>query len=288
MDERLRLTLLEQCAALRERRWSASELMEIVLARIEETNPDLNAIVALRPPEDVLRDARAADENIARGEARPLEGIPLGVKDLENVQGMVTSLGSLLFRDAVADHDDVHVARLRDAGAIPIAKTNAPEFGPTGITKNLLHGVTRSPWNLTRTPGGSSGGSAAAIAGCILPLVTASDGGGSIRGPAHCTGTFGLKPSHGRVPMGPLQYWETGHLGVYGTSTSCAAPHPSTRFPCPTPGSPTLRWCGTRHHRLCASVSHPTSVRPWCSPTWLPRWRTRLASSRNSATRLSP
>ena len=99
--------------------------------------------------------------------------------------------------------DSTQVARLRAAGAIVVGKTNAPEFGYTAITKNLVHGVTRSPWNLERTPGGSSGGSSAALAGLVLPLVTASDGGGSIRIPASFTGAFGLKPSYGRIPRGP-------------------------------------------------------------------------------------
>jgi aspartyl-tRNA(Asn)/glutamyl-tRNA(Gln) amidotransferase subunit A len=213
------MTLIELAEALRERRLSPVELMETVLERIDGTKSTLNAVVALRDRDQVLREARAAEERTGRGEARPLEGIPLGVKDLENVEGMVTSHGSVLFKDAVAKRDDVHVERLRRAGAIPIAKTNAPEFGPTAITKNLLHGVTRSPWNLERTPGGSSGGSAAALAGGVLPLVTASDGGGSIRIPASFTGAFGLKPSHGRVPIGPLERWETNQTSVYGPLT---------------------------------------------------------------------
>ena len=196
MHELLELTLLELCERLRERRASPVELMEAVLARIDATRDTLNAVVAVQPREALLEQARDAERRIRSGDARPLEGVPLGVKDLENVAGMVTSNGSLLFKDDVAARDDIHVARLRAAGAIPMAKTNAPEFGPTAITKNLLHGVTRNPWNLEHTPGGSSGGSSAALTGAVLPLVTASDGGGSIRIPAAWTGAFGLKPSH--------------------------------------------------------------------------------------------
>lgn len=219
MHALLELSLIDLAAHLQSRRASPLELMEAVLSRIDETRETLNAVVAVRDREALLADARAAEERIGRGEARPLEGIPLGVKDLESVEGMVTSHGSWLFRDNVAPQDDIHVARLRAAGAIPTAKTNAPEFGPTAITKNLLHGVTRSPWNLEHTPGGSSGGSAAALTGGVLPLVTASDGGGSIRIPAAWSGAFGHKPSQGRVPIGPSVQWDATQMSVYGPLT---------------------------------------------------------------------
>jgi len=190
-----------------------------VLARIDETNGDLNALVQMRDREELRRDARAAEERIARGEARPLEGVPLGVKDLEDVAGLITSHGSIPFRDNVAKRDTVQVERLKAAGAIVVGKTNAPEFGYTAITKNLIYGATRSPWNLERTPGGSSGGSSAAMSACVLPLVTASDGGGSIRIPASFTGTFGLKVSYGRVPVGPDKHWYYGDTAVAGPLT---------------------------------------------------------------------
>jgi aspartyl-tRNA(Asn)/glutamyl-tRNA(Gln) amidotransferase subunit A len=214
-----RASLVELTDALRARRISAVEVMEAVLRRIDATHADLNAVVARRERDAVLADARAADARLARGEGRPLEGVPLGVKDLEDVAGMVTSEGSIPFRDHVAECDSVQVERLRRAGAIVVGKTNTPEFGYTAITKNLVYGVTRSPWNLERTPGGSSGGSAAALAGGVLPLVTASDGGGSIRIPASFTGAFGLKTSFGRVPRGPFPYWEYGDTSVYGPLT---------------------------------------------------------------------
>ena len=219
MAELLGLSLIDLAAALRERKASAVELMHMVFERIDATRETLNAVVAELPREQALAAAQAADERIGRGEARPLEGIPLGVKDLENVAGMVTSHGSWLFRDNMAERDDVHVARLRAAGAIPMCKTNAPEFGPMPITKNLLHGVTRSPWDVERTPGGSSGGSAAALAGGVLPLVTASDGGGSVRIPAAWSGAFGHKPSQGRVPIAPSGAWDSTMMSVYGALT---------------------------------------------------------------------
>ena len=219
MNEILGLTLVELNQGLRARRWSAVELMQAVLDRIDETNPDLNAVVALRDPDALHADARVADARIASGDARPLEGIPLGVKDLEDAEGLVTSKGSLPFRENLASRDSTQVARLRAAGAIVVGKTSAPEFGYTAITKNLIHGVTRSPWNLERTPGGSSGGSAAVLAGSVIPLVTASDGGGSIRIPASFTGAFGLKPSFGRIPHGPSRYWDYGVTACYGPLT---------------------------------------------------------------------
>lgn len=218
-NELLRMSLVELCDAVHAKKVAPTELMAAVLDRIEATNADLNAVVALRDRDELLAAARAAGERVARREARPLEGIPLGVKDLEDAAGLVTSQGSLPLRDNLATRDSTQVERLKAAGAIVVGKTNAPEFGHTAITKNLVYGVTRSPWDLERTPGGSSGGSAAAVAGCVLPLVTASDGGGSIRIPASFTGAFGLKPSFGRVPRGPFHHWEYGDTSTYGPLT---------------------------------------------------------------------
>ncbi len=223
MHELLRMTLVELCDALRARRASPVELMEAVFARLDEANPDLNAVVVRRDPEACLADARAAEQRLARGDGRPLEGIPLGVKELEDVAGLVTAEGSLLFKDRVAARDSVQVERLRAAGAIVVGKTNAPEFGAPAFTKNRLYGVTRSPWNLALTPGGSSGGSSAAIAAGLVPLVTAGDGGGSIRIPASFTGAFGLKTSWGRVPRAHDEHWEYGDTAVDGPLTRTVA-----------------------------------------------------------------
>jgi len=219
VNELLRLSLTELTGRLRERKASPVELMESCLERIDETNADLNAFVALRDRDALLADARAAEERIGRGEARPLEGVPFGVKDLEHAKGLPCTQGSRIHAGRISDHDDTQVERLKAAGAIVVGKTNAPEFGYTAITKNLVYGVTRSPWNLEVTPGGSSGGSAAALAGCVCPLDTASDGGGSIRIPASFTGAFGLKVSYGRVPRGPLEHWDYDDTSVYGPLT---------------------------------------------------------------------
>jgi len=219
MQDLLSATLIELTDALRTRRVSAVELMQACLARADATHADLNALVARRDPEVLLADAREADARIARDDARPLEGIPFGVKDLEDLAGLPTTQGSLPFSRSVARADSVQVARLRAAGGIPVGKTNTPEFGYTAITKNRVFGVTRSPWDLARTPGGSSGGSAALVAAGVLPIATASDGGGSIRIPASFVGAFGLKPSFGRVPNAPREAWGFGDTTCQGPLT---------------------------------------------------------------------
>ncbi len=204
---------------LRTRKLSAIELMQATIDRARSTHDDLNSLIVRRSDEELLDEAKAAQARWDSGEARPLEGLALGVKDLEDVAGLTNSRGSKLYADHVSAADAPHVARLRSAGAIVIGKTNTPEFGFTAITKNLVYGVSRSPWNLERTPGGSSGGSAALIAAGVLPLVTASDGGGSIRIPASFVGAFGHKPSYGRVPRGPLALWDTPQMSVFGPLT---------------------------------------------------------------------
>ncbi len=190
--------------AVRNGELSPVALMQSCLDRIDALNPSVNAFVAVRR-EAALEEAAALQRTIVAGKRLgPLAGLPVGVKDLEDVAGLPTTYGSVPFKDYRPAADSVQVARLRAAGAIVIGKTNTPEFGYTGLTKNLLFGVTRNPWNLERTPGGSSGGSSAAIASGMVPLVTASDGGGSIRIPACYVGAYGLKPTFGRVPVGPL------------------------------------------------------------------------------------
>jgi Asp-tRNA(Asn)/Glu-tRNA(Gln) amidotransferase A subunit family amidase len=141
--------------------------------------------------------ARRADVSL------PFGGVPFGVKELEKVDGWPYTQASVIFKNRVAGHDDTSVTRLREAGAVLAAQTTAPEFGGINCTSTELHGTTRNPWNHERTPGGSSGGTAAAVAGGLLPIATGSDGGGSIRGPAGFSGLFGLKATYGRIPKGP-------------------------------------------------------------------------------------
>ena len=194
--------------------------MEHTLTRIEAVNPAINAFVALRA-EGAMAEARGAAEAIAAGiPTGPLTGVPIGIKDLEHVAGMTTSFGSALFQSNLAKRDSVHVKRLKAAGGIVVGKTNTPEFGYTFTTKNRLFGVTRNPWDTGRTPGGSSGGAAAAVVAQMVPLATGSDAGGSIRTPAAFTGCFGLKPSHGRIPLptfpGPLDLLRMHPIPVLG------------------------------------------------------------------------
>jgi aspartyl-tRNA(Asn)/glutamyl-tRNA(Gln) amidotransferase subunit A len=180
---------------------SAREAVQNSLDRVAATQDALNAFVHV----DAKGALAAADEvdraRIAGAPLGPLAGVPFGVKDLEDCAGMPTTRGSRWYADAPpAERDDIHVARLRSAGAIPIGKTAAPEFGAFGYTASPLHGVTRNPWNTERTPGGSSGGTAASVSVGAIPFGTASDGGGSIRGPAASCGLPGLKPTYGRIP----------------------------------------------------------------------------------------
>ncbi len=223
MNEFLRLSLVELTAALREKQLSPVDLMAAVLDRIEATHDALNAVVSMHDREDLLAQAREAEARILSGDARPLEGVPMGVKDLFDAKGLLTTSGSLVFKDRMAEADCTEVARFRNAGAIVVGKTNTPEFGYTAITKNLVYGDTRNPWALDRSPGGSSGGSAASLTSNGLPLVTSSDGGGSIRIPASFTGAFGLKPSFGRIPLGPMSSWYYIHTTSRGPITKTVA-----------------------------------------------------------------
>jgi aspartyl-tRNA(Asn)/glutamyl-tRNA(Gln) amidotransferase subunit A len=215
------LTAHEIATAVRARDLSPVAVMEAALARIETHNASLNAFVALRASE-ALEEARALGERIARGEdPGPLAGVPFGVKDEHALAGLPLTHGSVPFRDHVATRDATLVARLRRAGAIPVGKTNLPEFGSTAFTKNHLFGVTRNPWNLERTPGGSSGGSSSAVAAGLVPMATGGDGGGSIRIPAAYTGLVGLKATYGRISRGPFEFRDWLDTIAVGPLTRC-------------------------------------------------------------------
>ncbi len=207
----------ELAARIRSKELSPVELMQACLDRIEETDPTLNAFIAKRPPEELLADARAMEARIVRGEeVGPLAGLPFGVKELEDLAGFPSTQASLPFKDHYPQWDSIQVQRLKKAGAIAIGKTNSPEFGYTAFTKNLIWGVSRNPWNPERTPGGSSGGSSAAVAAGQVPFCTGSDGGGSVRIPACWTGLPGMKPSFGRIPMGPYEMIPWTDFSVFG------------------------------------------------------------------------
>jgi amidase len=178
----------------------ARELTETALDRIEALNSDLNAFVHID-----AEGALATADAVAAGDERPFAGVPIAVKDTAPVAGMPYTLGSDAFGDFVPAHDAFVVRRLREAGFVIVGKTNLPEFGILPVTEPRRFGPTRNPWDTERTPGGSSGGAAAAVAAGMVPLAHGSDGGGSIRIPAACCGLVGLKPSRGRISRGPDQ-----------------------------------------------------------------------------------
>jgi amidase len=177
---------------------SARELTEASLGRIGALDGELNAFVHLDPD-----GALATADGIDGGDGRPFAGVPIAIKDTAAVAGMPNVLGSDLFGDFVPGHDAFVVRRLREAGFVIVGKTSLPEFGILPVTEPRRFGPTRNPWDTERTPGGSSGGAAAAVSAGMVPLAHGSDGGGSIRIPAACCGLVGLKPSRGRISRGP-------------------------------------------------------------------------------------
>ncbi|MCH7484909.1 MAG: amidase [Chloroflexi bacterium] len=207
----------ELAEAIRTKQLSPVELMQACFDRIDETNETLNAWTGMRDRDELLAEAREVGDRIAKGEdVGPLAGLGFGVKELEDLKGFASTHASVPFRDNYPKWDSTEVARLKAAGAIAMGKTNAPEFGYTAITKNLLFGVSRNPWNPERTPGGSSGGSSAAVASGQVPFCTGSDGGGSIRIPASWTGLPGFKCSFGRIPRGPAEMLDWVDNSVVG------------------------------------------------------------------------
>jgi aspartyl-tRNA(Asn)/glutamyl-tRNA(Gln) amidotransferase subunit A len=196
--------------AIGARKLSPVEVVDAVLSRIERLNPVINAYCGVLA-ESAKKQALEAEAKVMRGdELAPLHGIPVAIKDLEPTKGVRTTSGSKIYENLVPDYDAILVERLKAAGAIMLGKTNTPEFGFMGVTDNLLFGPTRNPWNLERHAGGSSGGSAAAVAAGMGQLAQGGDSGGSIRIPSSFCGVFGVKPSFGRVPRGPgSPDWQT-------------------------------------------------------------------------------
>jgi aspartyl-tRNA(Asn)/glutamyl-tRNA(Gln) amidotransferase subunit A len=199
-----RLTAMESRALLDSRQISATSLLDAIIERHQETHDAINAVIAL-DLETARLAAIEADRRFRQGRRlSPLDGIPITVKDNIGVRGMVASWGSKLFADRRCDQDDVAVERVRNAGAVIWGKTNTPEFALAGTTENGVFGVTRNPRNRSLTPGGSSGGAAAALAAGVGALALATDAGGSARRPAAYTGTVGFRPSNGRIPRGSI------------------------------------------------------------------------------------
>jgi amidase len=198
------LSAVEMARLIRQGELSARETIDAHLERIDAANPRVNAIVTL-VAEQARRQAALADAAQARGEALPtLHGLPVVHKDLQTTRGIRTTFGSRIFQDYVPDADSLLVERIRQAGAILLGKTNAPEFGAGSQTYNEVFGATLNPWDLAKTCGGSSGGSAVALACGMTALADGSDLGGSLRNPASFCGVVGLRPSPGRVPAWPV------------------------------------------------------------------------------------
>lgn len=219
---------------------SPVEVTEAVLARVERLNPRLRAYLYV-DADGAMRAARAAEAAYRAGNAGPLAGVPISIKDLAQVRGMPMTYGSLLYKDYVPDADAWSVARLRAAGAVLLGKTNTPEFGSLPTNENRLGDSARNPWNLERTPGGSSGGAGAAVAAGLGPIGHGTDFGGSIRIPAAMCGVVGFKPTLGRIARdtafnltgeffsheGPLA---RGVADVALFMDGCAGPDPRDRF----------------------------------------------------------
>jgi aspartyl-tRNA(Asn)/glutamyl-tRNA(Gln) amidotransferase subunit A len=224
-DDLCYLSVLELGGLLRRRQVSSVEIVRSLLERIERLEPMLNAYITVTA-EEALAAARRCDEELAAGRDRgPLHGIPMAVKDLFDTAGIRTTAGSKILAERVPDEDATVVRKLREAGAVILGKTNLNEFACGVTTKNAHYGDTHNPWDLACTPGGSSGGSGAAVAAGLCTMATGSDTGGSIRIPAALCGIVGFKPSYGRISchgIMPLS-WEQDHPGPMTRTVSDAA-----------------------------------------------------------------
>src|SRR5437660_6870389 len=201
MDELIYASATSLAQAIRDKRVSSQEVVEAYIHRIEAVNPQLNAVVQLTA-ETALTQARQADVALARGEITgPLHGVPITIKDSFDTRGVISTAGTKGRTSYVPQQDATAVARMRAAGAILLGKTNLPELSLAYESNNLIYGRTNNPYDLSRTPGGSSGGESAIIAAGGSPLGLGTDAAGSIRWPAHCCGIVGIKPTRGRVPM---------------------------------------------------------------------------------------
>jgi aspartyl-tRNA(Asn)/glutamyl-tRNA(Gln) amidotransferase subunit A len=224
-DDLCFLPATELAKLVRTKKLSPVEITQAILARIERVNPWLNAFCTLTA-DLALEQARKAEKAVMRKQARlgPLHGVPFTVKDLLYTKGVRTMRGSKMYQHFVPQEDHPTVTRLLAAGGIMLGKTTTPEFGWKGVTDSPLSGITRNPWNLEKTPGGSSGGASAAVAAGLGPLAIGTDGGGSIRIPASFAGIVGHKPSFGRVPgYPPSPFYHLAHTGPMTRTVADAA-----------------------------------------------------------------
>jgi aspartyl-tRNA(Asn)/glutamyl-tRNA(Gln) amidotransferase subunit A len=253
-EDLLFMPAAKAAALIRSKKLSPVEYLDAVLAASAKANPKLNCFREVAA-DQAHADAKRAEEAVTRGdELGPLHGVPVSIKDLLDVKGVPTRNGSAIFADnPPAASDDITVARLRKAGAIIFAKAQSPEFGVKGLTDGPSFGIARNPWNLDRTPGGSSGGGASAVAAGLGPLSLATDGAGSTRGPASCSGLVGLKATLGAVPYdtardafgnnvfaGPLARTVTDAAIMHGVLTGPSNKDPWSLTHRPRPMSPKL------------------------------------------------
>lgn len=217
---------VELAEMIRRRQTGAAEVMATYLDHIERINPAVNAIISLRPREELLAEARQADAAVARGDTLgPLHGIPQAIKDLALTRGLRSTFGSPLFADLIPDTDAIFVERLRAAGALIMGKTNVPEFGYGSNSYNPLFGITRNAYDPSRIGGGSSGGAGVALALRMLPVADGGDMGGSLRNPAAYNNVFGFRPSQDLVPADALDpfYGQMAIEGPMGRSITDVA-----------------------------------------------------------------
>jgi amidase len=253
------LTMTELAARIRARDLSPVEVTEHYLRRAQELGDQVGAFFTVAA-DQALDQARAAEKAAGAGDDKPLLGVPVPVKDLNFVEGMPITLGSALFKDFIAPQDDHVAMAIRAAGAVIYGKTATPEFGLPCYTETDVGAPARTPWDLTRSAGGSSGGAAAAVAAGLAPAAQGSDGGGSIRIPASVCGLFGIKPTRGRVSQGPLLPDLAG-LSVSGPIARTVADaallldvlagnHPGDMYTLPAPNRPFLSYAFTEPPRL--------------------------------------
>lgn len=217
MQDITRLTAAELSRSIHACSISCVAVMEAYLDRIDRLNPSLNAIISLRDRGTILDDARTCDRELADGHSRGwMHGFPIAIKDLSEAEGLPCTWGSKLFENFMGQTDDIHVERIRAAGAIIIGKTNTPEMGLGSHTTNSVFGATRNPFDNSRSAGGSSGGAAVAVAARLLPVADGSDMMGSLRNPAAFNNIVGFRPSFGRVPSGKSNEIFLRQLGAAG------------------------------------------------------------------------